>query len=180
MSAPESLDAYPLRQALLPGAPGLPLFATRGPVDWLSRPERYQVVCEGRGGRIYAASEAALEEAQQLLRDAYGTQLVLRAPEVHTFTDPAGHGPFEPVMFLRIKSPRDRCVGLLRELAKRRVRVIEQDVRRDDLVLRAEVRLADALGLGAAAARLTNGTAAVWIWLSRYEAEWPPPAGSAP
>lgn len=177
MNAPDPLDHYPLRQALLPGAAGLPVFATRGPVDWLSRPERYLVVCEGRGGRIYAAGETALDEAQQVLRDAYGTQLVLRPPTVHTFPDPAGGGTFEPVMFLRLKGPRIHGAGLLGELARRRVRLIEHDVRRDELVVRAELRLADALGLGEAAARLTQGTATLWLWLSRYDAAWlPPPA----
>lgn len=179
MSPLEALDHYPLRQALLPGAAGLPVFATRGPVDWLSRPERYLVVCEGRGGRIYAAGELALDEAQQVLRDAYGRKVVLRPPEVHTFDDPAGGGRCEPVMFLRLKSPRAHGAGLLKELARRRVRILEHDVQRDELVVRAEIRLADALGLNAAAERLTNGAAALWTWLSRYDAAWLPPPSEA-
>lgn len=88
---------------------------------------------------------------------------------------PAAAGVCEPVMFLRLKSPRTHGAGLLQELARRRVRILEHDIRRDELVVRAEVRLADALGLAAAAARLTNGAAALWTWLSRYDAAWLPP-----
>ncbi|ATA56064.1 MULTISPECIES: hypothetical protein [Variovorax] len=168
MFAEDPLTKYPLRQSLLPGAEGLAVFAQRGPVDWLSRPDQYVFICEGRGGRIYAANEAALEEAQQLIRDAHGDQVVSREPEIHTFVDPALDAVVEPIMFLRLKSPRAYATVLRDELDRRRADVKEEDLQRHDVVIRAEVRLADLMGYAKSALAMSNGSAVIWNWLLRY------------
>jgi hypothetical protein len=165
---------YPLRQSLLPGAKGLQIFATRGVVEWLSRPDRYLVVCEGRGGRIYAADECFLEEAQQVIRDAHGAQVVLRKPEVHSYVDPALDAWVEPVMFLRIKSPHAYAPEILAELRCREARILEEDLQRCDLVIRAEGRLVNLLGLTRVIGSVARGSAAIWTWLDRYEPAMPP------
>ncbi|SFN47103.1 hypothetical protein [Variovorax sp. OV329] len=80
MFCSDRLAQYPLRQSLLAGAQGLRIFEARGVVDWLSRPDCYLVVCEGRGGQIYAANERFLEEAQHLIGNAHGAKVVFRKP----------------------------------------------------------------------------------------------------
>ncbi len=168
MSADDPLIKYPLRQSLLPGAKGLAVFARRGPVDWLSRPERYIFVCEGRGGRIYATNEASLEEARQVLRDVHGDQVVAREPEIHTFVDHELDALVEPIMFLRLKSPRAYATLLRDELDRRRADVREENLQRHDVVIRAEMRLADLMGYSTAALEMSNGSVVIWNWLLRY------------
>jgi translation elongation factor EF-G len=126
-------------------------------------------VCEGRGGRIYAADECFLEEAQQVIRDAHGAHVVLRKPEVHSYLDPALDAWVEPVMFLRIKTPHAYAREILAELHCRRARILEEDVQRYDLVIRAEGPLVHLLGLTRVIASVTRNSAAIWTWLDRYE-----------
>ena len=126
----DRLANYPLRQSLLPGAYGLRIFATRGVVDWMSRPDRYLVICEGRCGRIYAADECCLEEAQQVVQDAHGTDVVFRKPEIHTYVDLELDALVEPVMFLRIRSPHAYAREILAELRSREAQILEEDMQR--------------------------------------------------
>ncbi|MFM9927755.1 hypothetical protein VLK31_32595 [Variovorax sp. H27-G14] len=165
----DRLANYPLRQSLLPGAERLPIFATRGLVDWLSRPDRYLVVCEGRGGRIYAADECFLEEAQAVILDAHGACIVMRKPEVLTYIDPEINGWVEPVMFLRIKSPHAHARDILVELRRREARILEMDMQRHDVVVRAEGRLEDLMGLARVLCSFARGSVSIWTWLERYE-----------
>lgn len=174
MFNPLDLAAYPLRQSLLPGADGLGVFANLGLVDWLSRPDRYLVVCEGRGGCIYAADESMLDEARQVIREAHGDKVVMRPPLIHTYVDPAIEAVVEPVMFLRIKTPDVHAPAVLRELDRRATRMLEQDHQRRDLVVRAEGRLADLMGLARAIEVITGGSAVLWNWLDRYDPVKPP------
>lgn len=164
----DKFASYPLRQSLLPSAKGLAIFAKRGLVEWLSRPDRYLIVCEGRGGRIYAANEASLEEAQQVIKDAYRDQVISRAPEIYTFVDPRLDALVEPIMFLRLKSPRGYATALLEELDRRRASIKEEYLQRYHVVIRAEARLADLMGYSKATLTMTNGSAVIWSWLLRY------------
>ena len=75
MFSDDQFSQYPLRQSLLPDAEGLRILEARGAVDWLSRPDRYLVVCEGRGGRIFAADERFLDEAQHVIATSYGARV---------------------------------------------------------------------------------------------------------
>lgn len=169
MLSNDRLSNYPLRQSLLPGARNLRIFETRGVVDWLSRPERFLVACEGRGGRIYAADERCLEQAQQVIANAHGTKVVFREPEVHTYTDPERDALVEPVMFLRIKVPHAYAREVLAELSSRRVRILEQDMQSYDLVIRAEAPLVNLLGLTRMLELFGQSSIAFWTWLDRYE-----------
>ncbi|MGO4394028.1 hypothetical protein AB4Z46_21955 [Variovorax sp. M-6] len=167
MCAEERLALYPLRQSLLPGAEALAIFAQRGTVDWLSRPDRYLIVCEGRGGRIYAANECALTEAQEVIRDVHGALVVLRRPEVHSLRDSDGAW-VEPLMFLRLKAPSAYTGLIVEDLERRGVKIEERDLQRHDVVVRAEGWLQDLMGYPQALRKLTNGSATSWIWLLRY------------
>lgn len=169
MFSDDRLAHYPLRQSLLPGARGLRIFETRGVVDWLSRPDRYLVVCEGRGGRIFAADERFLEEAQHVIATAHGARVVFRKPEVHTYIDAELDALVEPVMFLRIKAPHAYARDILAELGLREVRILEQDMQAYDLVIRAEGRLVSLIGLASMLDSFGHGSAAFWTWLDRYE-----------
>lgn len=165
----DQLAQYPLRQSLLPGAQGLRIFETRGVVDWLSRPDRYLVVCEGRGGRIFAADECFLEEAQRVIASAHREGVVFRKPEVHTYMDSGLDALVEPVMFLRIKVAHAYAREVLAELGLRGVRILEQDMQAYDFVIRAEGRLVNLIGLARMVDSLGHGSAAFWTWLARYE-----------
>ncbi|MDN8617488.1 hypothetical protein [Variovorax ginsengisoli] len=164
-----SLARYPLRQSLLPGARGLRIFESLGVVDWLSRPDRYVVVCEGRGGRIYAADERFLEEAQDLIRNSHGDRVVFREPEVYTYTDAELNAVVEPVMFLRIKVPHAYAREVVTELVLRGVRILEQDMQLYDMVIRAEGTLVNLMGLARSLNSVGQGSVVFWTWLERYE-----------
>lgn len=165
----EKRSSYPLRQPLFPGALGLPIFERPGVVDWMSRPDRYLVVCEGRGGRIYATEERALHEAQQVIRDAHGAEVVFRQPEIPTYLDTERDSWLEPVMFVRIKCPHADARNILKELNRREVKIFETDMQRYDLVVRAEGPLARLLGLTQAVASVAQGRASIWTWLDSYQ-----------
>ena len=120
MFSDDQLAQYPLRQSLLPGAKGLRIFEARGVVDWLSRPDRYLVVCEGRGGRIIRRRRALLGRgAACVVANAHGAKIIFREPEVHTYVDPELGALVEPVMFLRIKVPHAYAREILAELSLR-------------------------------------------------------------
>lgn len=169
MFSDDQFAQYPLRQSLLPGAEGLRIFEARGVVDWLSRPDRYLVVCEGRGGRILAADERFLEEAQRVIASVHRGGVVFRKPEIHTYIDSGLDALVEPVMFLRIKVPHAYARETLAELDLRGVRILEQDMQAYDLVIRAEGRLVNLIGLPRKVDSLGHGSAAFWTWLARYE-----------
>src|SRR6478752_5350808 len=99
----------------------LPLFEGLGVADGLSRPDRYLVVCEGRGGWIFAADECFLEEAQRVIASAHRGGVVFRKPEIHTYIDSGLDALVEPVMFLRIKVPHAYAREILAELGLRGV-----------------------------------------------------------
>lgn len=168
MQINERLALYPLRQPLLPGAEGLAMFAERGTVEWVSRPERYLIVCEGRGGRIYAANECALTEAQAIVRDVHGALVVMRPPEIHSYQAEDGT-TLEPLMFLRLKAPSEYAVRVLEDLERRGAKIEERDLQRHDLVVRAQVWLRDLMGYPETVQALANGSAVMWNWLLRYE-----------
>ncbi|MEO8248649.1 MAG: hypothetical protein ABI589_04695 [Burkholderiales bacterium] len=182
MFAQDNLNRYPLRQLLLPAAEGDTPLERPGVVDLHSRPDSYLVISEERGGRIYAANESALKEAQQVAAAAHGEGVILADPYVHTFHEAALAAKFEPVMYLRVKVPSGYAEAVLQDLEQRGVRIMYSDVKRLDAVIRAEGRLADLLGYEEAVQTLTLGTAVVWNWLLRYEAARPLPfvAGTRP
>jgi hypothetical protein len=166
----DPLDLLPLRQTVTPAGDAASAFATRGLLDWLSKPDRFQIISHGNGGQILAIGELALAEAQQLLRQAYGALVGFGAPTVHTYVDPQAGCLMVPVMFLRVEAPRAYACELLRIVEGRCARVQEVDVQKHRVVLRAEIRLANLIGLERAIVEATGGAAHILCWLLRYEA----------
>jgi hypothetical protein len=166
----DKLDLLPLRQAVTPAGDAASAFATRGLLDWLSKPDRFQIISHGHGGQILAIGELALTEAQQLLRQAYGALVGFGEPTVHTYVDPQAGCLMVPVMFLRVEAPRAHATELLRIVEGRAARVQEVDVQKHRVVLRAELRLSRLIGLERAIVDATGGSAHILCWLLRYEA----------
>ncbi len=162
------LRRYPLRQALTPAAIGVASSELVERVDRLSQPDSYLVVREPQGGRIYAANERAFFEARRSVVAQHGSDVLRGLPEVHTFRESAHDPLLEPVMYLRVKVPIGYAEMMTQDLEQRGGRLLQQDVHRLDVVIRAEVFLRDLLGYEAHLLTLTNGTAVVWNWLQRY------------
>lgn len=166
----DRLDLLPLRQNVTAEPHAVPVFAAQGVLDWLSRPERYQVVSHGGGGQILAAGEAALAEAQGMLREAYGASIRFGTPTVHSFVDDATGERMVPVLFMRVDAPRAEVERLQRLLASRCADVKEVELQQGRVVLRAEMELARSLGVEAEVLDATGGAAQILSWLLRYEA----------
>lgn len=160
-------NLLPLRQSLHPGAEAKHLFATPGVVDWLSKPEKFLITVEGDAGTIHAASESALREARELLRQVHGGRITLGETSVHTFVDARGER-VEPVMFTRVSAGRDHAVPLLEILKDRGADVQEVELQWDRSVIRAEAPLARLIGSEEAVQELTAGQARFLSWLARY------------
>ena len=165
----QRLDLLPLRQMVLAAGDVTPAFARQGLLDWLSRPGRYQVFSHGGGGQILAATERALEEARALLRSAYGAAVRFGAATVHSYVDTHDETLMVPVMFLRIDAPRVHGRALHRLLRERAARLQEIDLQDERVVLRAELPLAQSLGLALQVHALAGDDAHFVSWLSRYE-----------
>lgn len=165
----DKFERYPLRQPLSPAVDGLAIFSRRGPVEWLSKPGSYLVVCERDGGLIYAANERALVEAWEEIAAVHGNAVIGGEPQVHRMHDAASGAAVEPLMFVRLKVARGFAAAIIDGLERRGARIIEKNLRGVQSVIRAEARLADLLGFEAAVQALTHGAATVWIWLLRYE-----------
>lgn len=169
MSMPERLDNLPLRQMVTPTGDAALVFARRGLLDWLSRPDRYQIISHGTGGQIMAASERALCDARMVLRQAYGSCIQFGSPIVHTFVDIATETLMVPVIFMRIDAPRRHAANLQELLAARSAKVEELEWQRDRVVLRAELDLARSLGMERQVDLIAGGAAHILSWLLRYE-----------
>lgn len=163
----DKMNLLPLRQSLHPDEEAKHLFATPGVVDWLSKPEKYLITVEAGEGTIHAASESALREARDLLRQVHGGRIALGGTSVHTFVDASG-ARVEPVMFTRVSAGRDHAMPLLEILKDRGADVQEVELQWDRSVIRAEAPLARLIGSEEAVQELTAGQAHVVSWLARY------------
>ena len=161
------MNLLPLRQSLHPDEEARHLFAVPGVVDWLSKPEKYLITVDGDEGTIHAASESALREARELVRQVHGGRICLGETSVHTFVDATG-ARVEPVMFTRVSAGRDHAVPLLDILKDRGADVQEVELQRDRSVIRAEAPLARLIGSEEAVQQLTAGRAHFVSWLTRY------------
>ena len=163
----DKLKLLPLRQALHPDTDAKHLFASPGIVDWLSKPEKYLITVDGQEGTIHAASESALKEAQDLIRQVHGGRIALGATSVHTFVDASGQR-VEPVMFTRVSAGRNHVVPLLEIFKDRGADVQEVELQCDRSVIRAEAPLGRLIGSVDAVQELTAGQAHFLSWLARY------------
>lgn len=163
----DKMNLLPLRQSLHPAPEAKHLFATPGVVEWLSKPEKYVITVDGDAGTIHAASESALREARDLVRQVHGGGIALGGTSVHTFVDASGER-VEPVMFTRVSAGRDHAVPLLEILKDRGADVQEVELQWDRSVIRAEAPLARLIGSEEAVQELTAGQAHFLSWLARY------------
>jgi hypothetical protein len=170
MNVRDRLDLLPLRQMVNAAGDAAVVFATQPLLDGLARPGKYHLVRHGAGGQIQAGSEPALEEAQLVLRQAYGTSITFGAPTVHTYVDTQSETLMVPVMFLRVDAARRHAHELRELLETREARIQEVDLQRHRVVLRAELPLSRSLGLQSDIGGRTQGQAHVLSWLLRYEA----------
>lgn len=177
MQVRDRLDLFPLRQMIGATGDAALVFARQGLLDWLSKPDRFQIIGHGQGGQILAASEVALADARALLHRTYGDLITFRPATVHTYVDAQAGTLMVPIMFVRIDAPRRHMHDLLQLLKALTASVKESAVQRDRAVLRAELEFARAFGLERQVEELTDGSAHVLSWLLRYQRPAPGAAG---
>ena len=143
------LIRYPLRQSVTATPEKIASIRDSGLLDWLSKPESQLLLDHGNRITICAAHETALEEATAVLAQAHGPSVTFSALQIHSIPAPEPGMRLKPVMSVRIQTRRQHAARTLEELVQRRATIIEEDRQGDRVVLRAEVRLADLLGLPA-------------------------------
>jgi hypothetical protein len=136
--------------------------------------EDFYAHVSGDGLALHAKSEDALEWPVSLLRDMYGERIELGAPRVRLWRGDHVH---EPVMQVRIATPRVLLEPVVEELARRGVEVQERYVAKNNAVVRTEAPLARLLGLPVRLRELTEGRAEHWFVLSHYAKPDPGPDG---
>ena len=117
------------------------------------------------GLAIFAANEDALRVPVRVLREMYGDFVEVRLPKVRYVP---GDPQQEPIMHVRITTRADYAARVLAELRAREARIVEQCLRGRVVIMRAEGRLANLLGLSTRLDELTDGTAAHTVRLLRY------------
>lgn len=177
MHVRDAFDLLPLRQVVTAGEGTEPAFARQPLLNRLSKPQRYAIVGHGSGGQILAAGERALAEARTVLRQAYGPAIAFGTPVVHSYVDPQAGARMVPVLFLRIDAPRAHGPQLQQLLKDHGADLQQLEMRRERVVLRAEIELARALDLESGIAEITDGASQVLSWLVRYQ---PASPGAAP
>ena len=125
---------------------------------------KFILVAQGQEGEIRAVNERALADARQLVERAHHGRVRFLPAQVHTYVDPLQRVPMEPLMFVKTSAPREHLDAALRELRARGARMHEVELQGRGVLLRAEVRLRDLLGLQDAVP-----SAQVFSWLVRYE-----------
>ncbi|MBL0141856.1 MAG: hypothetical protein IPP91_07235 [Betaproteobacteria bacterium] len=118
-----------------------------------------------RGLAMFAAHEDSLERPVAVLLQRYGEAVEIRPPRVRCLP---GHPLQEPVMALRVTVRREYSLSVLQELRHRDVRLEEECIRGQAVVLRARAPLRVLLGLGERLAALSRGTAQHAMRLSHY------------
>jgi len=118
-----------------------------------------------RGLAIFAANEDALEDPVRILEEAYAGGVEVRRPVVRVLP---GSPVQEPVMYVRVRARREHAGAVLQELRLRGVKIVEEAIRRREVVVRGEAPLANLLGLPTELGELTDGSASHLIRLTRY------------
>ena len=138
--------------------------------------EEFAVTASAKGLHVLASNEETLERPVQVLRDAYGPNLVMEPPRVRLL---GGLQLKEPIMHLRISMYADFRETVKKALWKRGAILTEDYARATYCILRYEAPLADLLGFPAELSQLTSGTAKHWIALSHYAIVTRDPGGKA-
>jgi hypothetical protein len=119
-----------------------------------------------RGLVLFAANEEALMAPVRVLEEMYGDQLEIRGPRVRMLP---GKPPQEPIMHVRVTTPRGSIWHVLRELHARQASILEECMRGRAVVVRAEAPLSLLVGLPAILSNITGGDARCVMRLDRYE-----------
>ena len=127
--------------------------------------EGAMIVAEADGVRVLARSEGALRPVVDGLRERFGGDVGAGAPRVRYAHRPC-HA--EPWMTVLASGPAQVAPLVLRDLARRKARVLRVEQHRGPLVLEAEAPLANLLGYADWLDELTEGRADLSMWLARY------------
>jgi predicted membrane GTPase involved in stress response len=150
-------------------------FATEAK-ELMPRAVDFAATASHKGLHVLAQNEDSLARPVQVLREAYGSSLVLDPPKVRLIE---GVQLREPIMHLRISMYADFREAVKKVLRKRGAILTEDYSRSTYCVLRYEAPLADLLGFPAELSQLTSGTAKHWIALSHYAIVTRDPGGKA-
>lgn len=128
-----------------------------------------------KGLLILAASELALDQPAEVLRQIHGTDVDIGAPRVRLLQ---GENVEEPIMWVRAAVPHANAEPVVHELIGRGAEIEEVDWLAPCPVVRARAPLRELLGYPAALSALCEGKADLEMWLSHY-APLPPEPGDA-
>lgn len=129
------------------------------------RDDDARLVAEPDGARVLARTEGALAPVVAALSDRYGRDVVVGAPRVRY-----AHRPryAEPWMRLSMSGPSSFLPLVLRDLARRKGRVVRVDEHGGPFALEAEAPLANLLGYADWLADLCEDRAELSMRLARY------------
>jgi hypothetical protein len=150
-------------------------FATQAK-ELMPRADDFAATASHKGLHVLAQNEDSLARPVQVLRDAYGSSLVLEPPQVRLI---GGVQVREPVMHLRISLHTHLREAVKSALWRRGAVLTEEYARSTCCVLRYEAPLADLLGFPAELSKLSAGKAKHWITLSHYAIVTRDPGGKA-
>lgn len=136
----------------------------------------FMLTASQNGLHVLARNEEALGTPVEVLRDVYGPNLEVQAPEVRLIEGPQVQ---EPIMHVRISLEKQYRDAVKEALAERSATATEEYARANYCVLRYEAPLADLLGLPAELSLLTAGRVKHWIVLSHYALVTRDPGGRA-
>jgi hypothetical protein len=142
----------------------------------LPQAEEFALHPSREGLLVLARNEEGLAPPVELLREAYGAKLDVKAPRVRLI---GGVQVKEPIMHVRISLQSRFLDGVGRAMLGRGAVPTEEYARGRHCVLRYEAPLVDLLGLHQELEGVTEGTARHWIALSHYALVTRDPGGNA-
>ena len=127
--------------------------------------EGAMIVADPDGVRVLGRSEGALRPVVEAFRERFGSAVVVGAPRVRY-----AHRPrlAEPWMTVLASGPAAFAPLILRDLARRKARVLRVEQHRGPFLLEAEAPLANLLGYADWLDELAEGRADLSMWLARY------------
>jgi hypothetical protein len=167
---------YPLAQVARQRAQPFQIAFAEKARSILGTPDDCVLEASHRGLTLLARNEEALVAPRQVLQEVFGTALVLEPIVVRLVP---GTPPLEPIVHVRVNAPLRHAQHVRSILQRRSLTVLEEGASTTRCLVRAEGRLAKALGLAGELDRLSGGPALLWIALARYEPCAPDPPVAA-
>ena len=118
-----------------------------------------------RGLAIFATNEDVLQNPVRVLEEIYANGVEVRRPIVRFLP---GEPVQQPMMYVRVRARREHAGVVLQGLRFRGVKIVEEALRRREVVVRGEAPLVNLMGLPKELVDLTEGTASHLIHLSHY------------